>query len=195
MQFEPGDKVKFLNDVGSGIVKRVEKGIAYVEVDGFELPVKVSELIEDVSWGKTPKVAAPVNTVVSIPELSVPIPATIAVIDKSKPVVKEQPLINRYKTSHREAEVDMHIWELEENYRNINTTDCLQIQLSFFRRCLESAIENNYLKIIFIHGVGNGILKKEIRSILDEYAFIEYFNASMAKYGVGATEVNIRHNK
>lgn len=192
MKFEVGDKVKFLNEVGSGVIKRIDKNLAYVDVDGFELPMKISELIEDVSWGKTPKTIT--QDVVEEPVI---IPTISAPVEKEKPihVIKEQPIINRYKTTHREAEIDMHIWELDINHRQLNTSDCLHIQLSFFKRCLESAIENNYLKVVFIHGVGNGILKTEIRKILDEYEFIDYYNASMAKYGVGATEVNIRHNK
>ena len=215
MIFNVGDKVKFLNTSGNGIVTRIEKNTIFVDSDGFELPMKETDLVADIPWGQTPKVATtisakqpvekPINhkpsdlSDLTIEEQKAKL-ATAPVINKEAPAEvvhhqRKQPLINRYKTNHREAEVDMHIWELTDTHRNLTPGECFNIQISFFRECLESAIEENYTKIIFIHGVGNGILKTEIRKILDDYDYIEYFNASMAKYGVGATEVNIRHNK
>ena len=45
-QFEIGDKVKFLNSVGGGIVKKIQGGMVYVEDDtGFDMPMQPSELI------------------------------------------------------------------------------------------------------------------------------------------------------
>lgn len=210
MNFNIGDKVKFLNEVGSGIVTRIDKDTVYViDSDGFELPMKESNLVADLPWGQTPKIVSkPVETP-KLPKQEIPDStieaqkkklANIPIINKEAPVEvvhhqRKQPLINRYKTAHREAEIDMHIWELTDTHRNLTPGECFNIQISFFKECLESAIEENYIKVVFIHGVGNGILKTEIRKILNDYDFIEYFNASMAKYGVGATEVNIRHNK
>jgi len=47
MTFKVGDKVKFLNDVGGGIVKKVKQETAFVEtIDGFEIPAHFSELIK-----------------------------------------------------------------------------------------------------------------------------------------------------
>ena len=45
-QFEIGDKVKFLNAEGGGIVKKIQGGMVYVEDDtGFDMPFAPSELI------------------------------------------------------------------------------------------------------------------------------------------------------
>lgn len=60
---------------------------------------------------------------------------------------------------------------------------------------MNKSIETNIDKVIFIHGVGQGILKHNIEKELDKYSFIHYFPASMQKYGVGATEVIIGKNK
>src|ERR1035437_9104241 len=47
MTFKAGDKVKFLNDIGGGIVTRVKQNIIYVESgDGFEIPSTEQELIK-----------------------------------------------------------------------------------------------------------------------------------------------------
>jgi hypothetical protein len=52
MTFKPGDKVKFLNDVGGGTVTRITKQTAYVETnDGFEIPTLFSELVKVESVG------------------------------------------------------------------------------------------------------------------------------------------------
>ena len=39
-----GDRVRYLNAVGGGIVVRIAKDIAYVDEDGFETPVLAREL-------------------------------------------------------------------------------------------------------------------------------------------------------
>lgn len=40
-----GDRVKFVSDTGVGIVRSIKKGIAQVEVDGFEIPALVSDIV------------------------------------------------------------------------------------------------------------------------------------------------------
>ena len=45
-QFEIGDKVKFLNAIGGGVVKKVADGMVYVEDEsGFDMPFAPNELI------------------------------------------------------------------------------------------------------------------------------------------------------
>lgn len=45
-QFKIGDKVKFLNAIGGGIVKKIQGGMIYVEDDtGFDMPFSQAELI------------------------------------------------------------------------------------------------------------------------------------------------------
>ncbi len=102
--------------------------------------------------------------------------------------------INKHIIDSNSAEVDMHIWKLTDNYSKMTNYEMLKIQLGYFKNCLKSAMLNRLSNIVFIHGVGNGTLKKEIIKILDQYPEIEYKNASMSKYGVGATEIKIHYN-
>lgn len=118
----------------------------------------------------------------------------IVVSTKSVPQ-KANDEILLYKTGEREAEVDMHIWRLVEDHTFLTKDEMLNLQLNYFEKCLSSAIEHHFTKVVFIHGVGTGRLRDEIRAKLDEYSFVHYKNASMAQYGVGATEVEISINK
>ncbi len=99
--------------------------------------------------------------------------------------------ILKHKKNNNEAVVDMHIWELVEDHSRMTNLEMLNIQLSYFEKCLQSAIDNHITKVVFIHGVGNGRLKQEISSIMDERDFLNYKPANMSEYGVGATQVNI----
>jgi dsDNA-specific endonuclease/ATPase MutS2 len=64
--------------------------------------------------------------------------------------------------------------------------------LRHFEKCLDSAISENYQKVTFIHGVGNGTLKDALVKKLKEYENTENHSASLAKFGVGAIDVTIR---
>ena len=47
MQFKRGDRVKFLNETGGGVVSRVEGLLIFVEIeDGFEIPSQASNLVK-----------------------------------------------------------------------------------------------------------------------------------------------------
>jgi hypothetical protein len=90
-------------------------------------------------------------------------------------------------------EVDLHIQHLVDNYNNMSNAEILEVQLARFRTALESAMLHKTGRIVFIHGVGNGKLKLELRRILDrEYGSVKYQDASFREYGFGATMVLIR---
>ena len=117
--------------------------------------------------------------------------SVVVEVKETKPVsFFDKHLINRH-----EAEVDLHIEELTDTEKGLNNADMLNIQLDYFRKCLNKAIELNLDKIVFIHGVGQGVLKHNIEEELNKYSYLHYFPASMRKYGVGATEVMIGKNR
>ncbi|MDP4280800.1 MAG: DUF2027 domain-containing protein [Bacteroidota bacterium] len=109
-------------------------------------------------------------------------------------ISSEPELIDRYRTNFREAEVDLHIHQLMEDYSHLDNSEILDYQIKHFLRCMENAISNHYLKVTFIHGVGNGTLREALISELKKYKQIEFFEAPMNKYGMGALEVRIPHN-
>jgi hypothetical protein len=87
-------------------------------------------------------------------------------------------------------EVDLHIHELVETEAGLTPGDKLNIQIKEFEKELNTAIKERLKKIVFIHGVGNGVLKAKIRGILDkDYKKYRYQDASFQKYKYGATLV------
>jgi len=105
--------------------------------------------------------------------------------------LKPESILDAHLMNASTAEIDLHIGELVEDYYLLDNAEMLKIQLDYFTKCLESAFINKTHKLIFIHGVGAGVLKNEMIKILKTYDNLHYFDASMAKYGVGATEVFI----
>lgn len=51
---QKGDTVRYLSAVGGGVVTRVEGRIAYVDDDGFETPVQISDLVVVLPAGHVP---------------------------------------------------------------------------------------------------------------------------------------------
>jgi len=111
---------------------------------------------------------------------------------KISQVVSKEAFIAPYKTDRFTAEVDLHIESIVDDHSKMDKGQILEMQKQLFVRCLESAMTEKLQKVIFIHGVGNGSLKSEINLILKQYPDIHYFDASMQKYGCGATEVLIK---
>ena len=72
--------------------------------------------------------------------------------------------------------------------------DILTLQTDTAKRHLEFAIRNRIPKIVFIHGVGEGVLKAELDFLLGRYDQVFYQQANYQKYGLGATEVFIKQN-
>jgi hypothetical protein len=89
-------------------------------------------------------------------------------------------------------EVDLHIEQLVDNPKTLTPAGMLETQMEHFTIALEGAIRNRMKRIVFIHGVGNGRLRLEIKRTLDQkYPKLRYQDASFKEYGYGATMVII----
>ncbi len=86
------------------------------------------------------------------------------------------------------VEIDLHIHNLIDDTRGLTNADMLKLQMDTFRKEMDSAIATGVKKIVFIHGVGDGVLKNEIRRELGrKYAKFPFQDASFREYGFGAT--------
>ena len=89
-------------------------------------------------------------------------------------------------------EVDLHINELLDSANGLSNKDMLDVQLNEFRRVMNDNIRNKGQKIVFIHGKGEGVLRK---ALLDElrhkYKNCDAQDASFREYGFGATLITV----
>ncbi|MDR2474447.1 MAG: DUF2027 domain-containing protein [Bacteroidales bacterium] len=90
-------------------------------------------------------------------------------------------------------EVDLHATELLDSLAGLDNAAILNYQLEKFRETLKQYSGKKGQKIVFIHGKGEGVLRK---AILDElktkYKNYYFQDASFREYGFGATLVKIR---
>jgi hypothetical protein len=91
-------------------------------------------------------------------------------------------------------EFDLHIEKLRpEGAEGLSNTAMLRQQLDAFEDALSRALATNMHEIIFIHGAGNGVLRKEIHRQLSRNKDIKFFEeAQKEKFGYGATLVRLK---
>jgi hypothetical protein len=97
-------------------------------------------------------------------------------------------------TKHPDVEeVNLHAEVLVPLPAKLQPSELLGIQLEHFERTLNNAIASGRKgKMVFIHGLGSGTLKQEIRSRVEKnYPQLSYQDASFKEYGYGATMVII----
>ena len=89
--------------------------------------------------------------------------------------------------------IDLHADELLETTAGMTAGDILDYQLDVFRRTLDQYKDQHGKKLIFIHGKGEGVLRRAIIHELNyKYKHYSYQDASFREYGYGATQVTIK---
>lgn len=89
-------------------------------------------------------------------------------------------------------EVDLHIGELTDTTAGMEPKDMLLMQLAAVRKHMQANSRRHGQKIVFIHGKGEGVLRKAVLELLrKEYPKAELQDASFREYGFGATLVTI----
>ena len=208
-KFQIGDKVKFLNQIGGGVVTKITDDFVFVQDEtGFDMPMQATELIrmadmngagkmfnQRVSGGsqqsvddETEKVFTPKKPD-SVESLQETVKQLLAAAQKQGAKELAGNVLLQHMVADGEAEVDLHIDMLCENPGELAPHEAFQTQMRYFRTCLNHAFENHLKKVTFIHGVGRGILRDEIMAELKKYDDIAVMDAPMRKYGVGAVEV------
>lgn len=177
-----GDNVAVLDEAINGVVVSVKNNEITIETEeGFMMTFFVNELL---------KLNDTSNLMDSIRRINVD------EIKKEKAIPKPRSFVKERKDKHEVAvpEFDLHIEKLVPNKRGMSNYDILTLQSETAKRHIEFAIRNRIPKIVFIHGVGEGILKAELDFLLGRYDNIAFQEANYQKYGQGATEVFIKQN-
>ncbi|UMB54964.1 DNA mismatch repair protein MutS [Lutibacter sp. A64] len=184
MEFKIGDTVAVLDDVIKGKVVAIKNNAISIEsTDGFSFDFLPNELV-----------------VIKESQFE---------LSKYSDISNESLLEKMNETSNKKnvpkfkstlktddappMEVDLHIHQLTESTRGMDNYDMLNLQIETAKHKIEYAIRNRIPKVVFIHGVGAGVLKTELDFLLKNY-HVDVYAASFKKYGLGATEVYIYQN-
>lgn len=181
-KFEIGDKVAVLDDDISGVVIKVQNNEISVETtDKFVMTFFVNELVKINNSND-------LSGFFSIQSLG------SVLRDKEEPKKRSFVKEKRSRKDEFVLEVDLHIEKLVPSKRGMSNYDILTLQMETAKRQLDFAIKNRMPKVVFIHGVGEGVLKAELDFMLGRYDTISFQDANYQKYGLGATEVYIKQN-
>jgi hypothetical protein len=179
MRLEIGNKVAVLDDVLKGSVVKIEgENITVKTDDGMILNFLKSELVKIEKEQHELSKFSDINHQLLKDKIA------------SHPNKK-----SAFKKDKNEVifEVDLHINQLVKSSKGMDNYDMLNLQLDTAKRKLEYAISKRILKIVFIHGVGEGVLKSELVRLFQKYP-VKFYDASYKKYGLGATEVVVFQN-
>ncbi|MFM7813088.1 MAG: Smr/MutS family protein [Flavobacteriales bacterium] len=194
MEFKIGDRVKFLNDRGEGkVVDLLKPGWVLVEDrEGFAYEHRIEELVPVGNWGKEfEKYDRTAPDIMDVVERNIDQHVARKANEQFKQFYKNKDAPRPMRKGEM-MEVDLHIHEIMDRHSNLTNGEIVVIQLEHFERMLRMGEEKKMRRIIFIHGVGQGVLRAEIRKLLTQYyPHCEYLDAPYTEYGYGATEVII----
>lgn len=186
MSIKVGNKVKFLNENLEGEVKKIyPDGNVLVEAtNGFDYELSVNEVIV-INKDNTHSYLLDEKQVKDKIKLF-----------KPEKVVSEG-FLGKYTTTtkyqfEKIIEIDLHLEELVEFPMRLDDWQRLHTQMSHAKKCLSAAFNQKIRKLVFIHGVGTGVLKTELRNYLAEFDNLSFKDADYREYGSGATEVFIK---
>lgn len=161
-----GDKVKFLksNDFGT-IVKIISERKIQVEDSSLFLSiVNVKDLV---------KIDDHTDTVQAYGDV---------VFSKESKENTSVKIMSRQNLN--EVKIDLHIENLSNDFFAMTNFEIVQVQIKKCEDALIDAINSNAQKLIIVHGIGEGVLKKEVHNMLKKFE-LRYF----VSINGGSTEV------
>lgn len=169
VMFEPGQLVVFLFEKGGGtVVSQENKLIKVLDDDGFIRTFSSNEI--------APKIG----------DLRI----------NDHVVLKDQKSIKR-KTNEQTKDpgdrIDLHASELFADESAYSAGEIRQRQLSVFKAFMKKSLELKRRNLLIIHGVGEGVLREDVRSYLNGIEGAEYWDEQYQLNGAGATRVRIRY--
>lgn len=176
MKFKAGDRVQLMDELTEGIVVSVTgERVVFRTAEGFVLEAEGRSVV---------LLPADENSLLTQGDFS-----TAFKESDVKPSGRPR-RVGRQKYVPP-MEVDLHIEKLVPSVKGLNTIDILNYQLDAARGQLEFALSKRIQRIVFIHGVGQGILKEELRTLFRRYEGLKVQDGDPRKYGMGATEVYV----
>jgi len=178
--FTLGQSIQVLDDDLEGIIVAIDSPFVTIETsEGFVIRFRESEIVPSISS--------------KIKDQLTNIPYQTGQLKEEHSKRKSI----RVKPKERNLppmEVDLHIHQLTKSYKNLTNYEILTLQIDTAERQLRFAISKRIPKVVFIHGVGQGVLKEELYHLFRKYENIKYYDADYQKYGAGATEIYMYQN-
>lgn len=187
---EIGVKVRFLNDIGEGTVTKIldSTHVMVEDQDGFEFQHSIRELI--LVQDRKREAEGYDRAIPSVAEI-----LQQEVSSKTQKLI-EKDFKERYAEANNRPigsdteEVDLHMHHLVDNQSGLEPAAMLELQLSHFERLLQIGVQQKKKRMIFIHGVGQGVLRHQIWSRIEQfYPDCTCRSADPRRFGNGATEV------
>ena len=176
------DKINVLDDDISGVIVKINsESVTILCDDGFEMEFEPSQIVViDNHLAKNAFRSTSAKKVLSekaeLPKKQI---KSIKPKDRIKPAM----------------EVDLHIHQLVPSERGLTAHDKLNIQMDTAKRQVDFAMSKNIQRVVFIHGIGEGVLRAELEYLFRRYDNITYEDADYKKYGRGATMIYIHQSK
>ncbi|PHR46273.1 MAG: hypothetical protein COA32_12020 [Fluviicola sp.] len=177
MRFKIGEKVTFMKESGFGVVQSFKNDHIAVILDdtGFDREFPINELVK-IYGDQSDAIGDDFDA--ELVEENVDSNASANNVDD----------VRKYNDYW---EIDLHIHEILESELGLSNREMLNHQVYALRRFYRKAREKHIRKIIIIHGVGQGVLKNEVRDFLAGQDGLEVYDADFREYGKGATAVDL----
>ena len=167
-EFKIGDKIKFIRSNDFGVIKEIisERKVKVEDSSNFIIQVNKDEIIlQDDST----------NSVSSYGDLS-------KIKDDSYVKRKKEKKVSNLSV----MKVDLHIENLITDYHLMTNQEIIHVQIKKCEDVLMKSLNSNVQKLVIVHGIGEGVLKKEVHNLLNKYE-MRYFESLNG----GSTEVMI----
>lgn len=168
MGFSIGEKVRFVHETGYGIIKKEISHSKYLveNESGIELLILKVHLVKIHSENYKEQ---------------------LVIKDKINSLKK---ISSKLRTS-KLPEIDLHLEKYQITTNNMTNGEILHFQLRKADEFVRKMLAKGTMSFVIIHGVGEGVLRSEIRSLLSKYTGVQTSDADYAKYGQGATLVSV----
>jgi hypothetical protein len=171
MVFCIGEKVRFVHETGFGIIKKEINLSKYLVENefGIELVVLRVNLVKIHSENYSE------NIIIKDLEDS------------------QKPKISKVKKGDI-PEIDLHLDQFQILNKNLTNSEILFFQLRKANEFVQKMLDKRISHFVIIHGVGEGVLRSEVRTMLTKYSGVQASDADTSKYGQGATLVFVNYN-
>ena len=155
MKFKVGDIIVFKHEKQCGTILKIVNGKLIVKnSDGFE------EIVSS-------------NDIILYDENTDKVTAYGIDFDIKDDQIKKRKTKKNQRFS-KVLKIDLHIELIIDYYKELENHEIVNIQLKKCENAIRKAMNTRIEKIIIVHGIGVGTLKKEVHQLLDQYNFRYY---------------------